>query len=182
LINFERDFFNQKNSGLVASQAAKQSTEARQRDIFESHRHRAFSLAFYMTGNEMEAEEILTRTFVKAFQESEQPDAFTVDSALVAEMRELFSLQSEQPAAVASPELTLQYRNVLRSDLEAAVQSLPANERLCFLLRDVEGYSPEAIAALLQVPVAQVQRGLFSARLRLRQELAGADRPESEAA
>ena len=72
LFNFEREFSQESN--LVVSQAAKQSCEQQQRDVYESHRHRAFSLAFYMTGNEMEAEEILATTFVKVFQQHERPD------------------------------------------------------------------------------------------------------------
>ena len=72
LFNFEREFSAESNP--VVSQAVKQSCEQQQRDVYESHRHRTFSLAFYMTGNEMEAEEILATTFVRAFQQNEQPD------------------------------------------------------------------------------------------------------------
>ena len=47
------------------------------------------------------------------------------------------------------------------------MRNLPANERLLFLLRDVEGYSPEIIGRLLDIPEAQVHRSCFSARIRL---------------
>ncbi len=181
MFNFESEFSRQK-PGLVATQTAKQSIEARQRDVFESHRHRTFALAFYMTGNELEAEEILSGTFIRAFRQSEQPDALAVDSALICELSHRFSLRQEQPAVAISGNSGLGNRNVRRSDLEIAVQSLPANERLAFLLRDVEGYSPETIANLLQISQAQVQRSLFSARLRLCQTLASLGRPASEAA
>jgi len=59
---------------------------------------------------------------------------------------------------------------------------LPATERLLFLLRDVEGYSPAAISQLLRIPESQVQRSLFSARIRLRQALAAAKADRREAA
>lgn len=170
MFNFEREFSAESN--LVASLAAKQSCEQRQRDVYESHRHRTFSLAFYMTGNEIEAEEILATTFIQAFQQNEDPDAFAVDSALIGELSERFPLRQEEPAAVVSQGLGLSHRNVRRPDLEAAVRSLPANERLLFLLRDVEGYSPETIGRLLQIPEVQVQRTCFSARIRLCQVLA----------
>ena len=52
------------------------------------------------------------------------------------------------------------------------MRNLPANERLLFLLRDVEGYSPAMIGRLLDIPEAQVMRSCFSARIRLRQVLA----------
>ncbi len=48
-----------------------------------------------------------------------------------------------------------------------------------FLLRDVEGYAPAAIARLLDIPEAQVQRACFSARIRLCQVLAEQARTEA---
>jgi RNA polymerase sigma-70 factor, ECF subfamily len=170
LFKFEREIFAPSN--LVASQAAEQSLEQQQRDVYESHRHRAFSLAFYMTGNEIEAEEILATTFVRAFQEQERPDGFAVDSALVYELSQRFPLREEEAAAVIVPGVGASHRNVRRTELEAAVSNLPANERLLFLLRDVEGYSSAMISRLLEIPEAQVQRSCFSARVRLSQLLA----------
>ena len=177
MFKFESEIF--ATSNLVASQAAEQSLEQQQRDVYESHRHRAFSLAFYMTGNEIEAEEILATTFVRAFQAQERPDGFAVDSALVQELSQRFPLQEvEAPAAIVQGAAANQ-RNVRRSDLEAAVRNLPANERLLFLLRDVEGYSPAMISRLLNIPESQVQRACFSARIRLCQLLAEQARHEA---
>lgn len=163
----------------MASQAAKQSCEQQQRDVYESHRHRTFSLAFYMTGNEIEAEEILTATFVRAFLEDEQPDGFAVDSALIAELSNRFALRQEEPAAVLAAGGGLSHRNVRRPDLEVAVRNLPPNERLLFLLHDVEGYSPAMIARLLDLPEARIQRICFSARIRLYQGLAAQAQTEA---
>jgi RNA polymerase sigma-70 factor (ECF subfamily) len=177
LFNFEREFSAESN--LLVSQAAKQSCEQQQRDVYESHRHRTFSLAFYMTGSEIEAEEILATTFVRAFQQSERPDGFAVDLELVRELSERFPLKEEGAPAVLTPGAGLSHRNVRRPDLEAAVSNLPANERLIFLLRDVEGYSPDAISRLLDIPEAQVQRSCFSARIRLYQVLAEQARTEA---
>jgi RNA polymerase sigma-70 factor (ECF subfamily) len=168
LFNFEREFSAEAN--LVVSQAAKQSLEQQQRDVYESHRHRAFSLAFYMTGNEIEAEEILATTFIRAFQQNELPDGFAVDSALIGELSQRFPLKKEEPAAVITPGAGLSHRNVRRPDLEAVL----------FLLRDVEGYAPAMISRLLDIPEPQVQRACFSARIRLCQVLA--ERARTEAA
>jgi len=177
LFNFEREFSAESN--LVVSQAAEQSAEQQQRDVFESHRHRTFSLAFYMTGNEVEAEQILTVTFVRAFQQHKNPDAFAIDSALVQELSERFPLRNEESPAVLVPGSGLSQRNVRRPDLEVAVRNLPANERLLFLLRDVEGYTPAMISRLLGIPEPQVVRSCFSARIRLQQALAELARTEA---
>ena len=140
-----------------------------QRDIFESHRHHIFSVAYYMTGEECEAETILLSTFTQAFDEIPQPSAEILDQAL---MRELHSRMSFTPVAPFEPEQAtsagLGGRNVRRTDLEEALWQLPAQERLCFLLRDVEGYTPERIAGVLNISEFSVQRTVLSARLRIR--------------
>jgi RNA polymerase sigma-70 factor, ECF subfamily len=177
LFKFEREILAPSN--LVASQAVEQSCEQQQRDVYESHRHRAFSLAFYMTGNEIEAEEILATTFVRAFQQQQRPDGFAVDSALVYELGQRFPLREEEAPAVIVPGAGTSHRNVRRPDLEEAVRNLPPNERLLFLLRDVEGYSPAMISRLLDIPEPQVQRSCFSARIRLCQLLAEQARNEA---
>ena len=124
-----------------------------------------------MTGNELEAEEILATTFIRAFQQNEQPDGFAVDSALVGELGERFPIRNEEAPPAISQGMGLNQRNVCRPDLEIAVGKLPANERLLFLLRDVEGYAPDLIARLLNLTESQVERTCFAARLRLRQIL-----------
>lgn len=185
----DRGFTSQPSVSIVAPRDAHQSVEARQRDIYESHRHRAFSLAYYMTGNEVEAENILISTFVRVYRAAQEPTGDDVDLALLQELRERLILDATlvPPSSLSATDSAdspakLGDRNVKRTDLEEAVQGLPPEERLLFLLRDVEGYTPSAIAQLLQMPEPQVQRGIFSARLRLRQILAGDRSAKSRAA
>lgn len=172
---------------IVALRRTRQSVESRRRDIFESHRHRTFALAYYMTGNELEAEEILTGTFIKAFSAVEEPAGPDVDSALIDELRQrsLLDAAPEPQTSVtldtAQPGADLS-RNVKRTDLEEAIQELPSTERLLFLLRDVEGYSPDAIAKLLKMPEPEVRRTLMAARIHLRRILAEAQSGEEKAA
>ena len=64
---------------------------------------------------------------------------------------------------------------------EEALKELPPNERMVFLLRDVEGYDAERVAALLNIPRQQVERTLFSARIRMRTTLATMQRPAAAA-
>jgi RNA polymerase sigma-70 factor (ECF subfamily) len=192
LFNFDEPFGAEANSTVISLRAAKQSVEDRRRDIFDSHRHRVFALAYYMTGNEVEAEQILTGTFVEAFERTEEPAAHEVDTALVGELRARFPLGEEAEATEEKPSAVvaqaenhggeLAGRNVRRTDLEEAIQFLPPTERLLFLMRDVEGYSVEAIAKVVDMPEPAIQRTLFAARLRLRSILAQQQAPATNAA
>lgn len=164
-------------SPVTVTERAEERLEDVQRDIYESHRHRTFSIAYYMTGNEVEAEDILTGTFVDAFRQKPKPQAQDVDQSLVGQLRERFPLGQdavETPKTnpcEPSPELTGAVR---RTDLEEAVQTLSSTERLVFLMCDVEGYQADHVAGLLAMSEQQVNRTLFCARLRMRQAVAKA--------
>ena len=166
-----RGLFEAATPKIVSSQAEERSVEQAQRDIYESHRHRIFSLAYHMTGNEMQAERLLTDSFVHAFQADPKPDASLIDGALITGLRAHYTLALTSPASI-SVSAGMDDRNVRRTDLEEAIQELPPIERLAFLLRDVEGYSSDAIAQLLELSPSDINRTLFSARIRLRSILA----------
>lgn len=178
--------FAPSSSRVVALRRQRQSVEARRRDIYDSHRHRTYAIAYYMTGNELEAEDILTGTFVDVFKAVEEPTGRDVDAALIGQLHErsyLDSVALDSPAPVISNSGSEALaRNVKRTDLEEAIQSLLPADRLLFLLRDVEGYKPAAIATLLQITEAQVQRRLLIARIQLRRILADAQGQEEKAA
>jgi RNA polymerase sigma-70 factor, ECF subfamily len=170
LFNFDRAFSNGQNSAVFSS--TQRSLQDRQRDIYDSHRHRVFALAYYMVGNEVHAEETLTQTFVRAFDADPEPNANSVDAALMVELKERVGFEEQEPHFEARPEDSLATRNVLRTDLEEAVGELPPVERLVFLLKDVEGYSNEAVSRVMEIPEEKLPRILMSARLRLRSVLA----------
>jgi RNA polymerase sigma-70 factor (ECF subfamily) len=184
LFDLER-MIHDKSIRVVAAQQAQQEVCDKQRDAYESHKHRVFSLAFYMTGSEIEAEEILTITFVDAFRAAAEPQGPQVDAALVARLRERFSLgnvASLTDLKSVAGGTDLSGRNVRRTDLEEAIRELPPAERFLFLLRDVEGYTSAVISQLLDMPEAKVQRGLLAARIRLRQALAAQGEQQQQAA
>src|SRR6185437_1194545 len=155
---------------VKSNQAYSQADE--QRDLFESHRHHIFSVAYYMTADEREAEAILGSTFIRALEQSGKPCIDKLDQVLMQELHCRLTLDPV-PAMVPAdvPVLGakgLGGKNVRRTDLEEALWQLPARERLCFLLRDVEGYAPGRIAELLETSEADVQRTVLSARIRIR--------------
>jgi RNA polymerase sigma-70 factor (ECF subfamily) len=160
---------------------SERSLEHRQRDIYETHKHRAYAVAYYMVGNEIEAEQVTEGAFVRAFRQAEEPDGRCVDRSLVNELRERMPLDEQTPVAEAVSGASLAGRNVKRTEMEEALKELPPNERMVFLLRDVEGYDADRVATLLEIPRQQVERTLFSARIRLRSTLAAMQRPAAAA-
>ena len=166
-----RGLFDPNTPKVAVTQAEERAIEQVQRDIYDSHRHRIFSLSYYMSGNELAAEQLLKDCFVRAFEADPKPDAALIDSALIAELRSSFPF-TPGPSATITGQDALGSKNVRRTDLEEALTQLPPAERLLFLLRDVEGYSPEAISRLMDIPQSETSRVLFSARIRLRSILA----------
>jgi len=63
------------------------------------------------------------------------------------------------------------YQNLLDDDLSSALEKLPAKMKDVFLLCDLEGYSYEEIAELVNVPVGTVRSRLHRARKFLQYEL-----------
>ncbi len=167
---FEWDKQSRGSHTMVVTEAQQRTEQQKQRDIYETHRHRIFSVSYYMTANELLAEDILTGTFLQAFSAAPEPDAAGIDQALLRELEERLSLT---PEVAAKPDLDadLRYGQVRRTDLEEAVAMLPARERLIFLLRDVEGYPAGRIAILLCCDEPEVLRTLISARIRMRNVL-----------
>jgi len=137
--------------------------------IYGEHCHRIYSLAFWMTDNELTAEHLSGNTFLRAFASSAEPRTEQIDQAFLAEIRELMTIGTLSLNSSACAETKSVHGNVKRVHLERAIVELPATEKLIFLLHDVEGYTHEKIARLLGLDVNESQFGLHQARLQMRQ-------------
>ncbi len=144
--------------------------------IYEANQHRIYSLAFWMTDNELTAEELSHRAFLRAFAAAAEPSDEMIDRALLAEVRELMPVGSLTLTCAPVTEVMGVRRNTMRVHLERAVVQLPATERMIFLLHDVENYSPARIARLLGLAQEEVLQGLHLARLRMRELIAEAQK------
>src|SRR5579872_5506466 len=87
--------FEKHTAKFSTREMAPQRLEDRQRDIYDSHRHRVFSVSCYMTGSEIEAEDILRGAFVRAFRNHPEPDHSTIDTALVQELSDQDVLRTD---------------------------------------------------------------------------------------
>ena len=140
--------------------------------IYEQNRHRVYALAFWMTDNEISAEEITGNVFRRAFARSASPSPEAIDRAFMTEARSLAAIGCVTLDCNDATDVLNVRRNTLRVHLERAVVQLPATERLIFLFHDVEGYDHGRIARLLGMTQAESQFGLHQARLRIRELVA----------
>ena len=159
-----------ENTAIFAP--ATERTRAEYSEIYNEHCHRIFSLAFWMTDNEIAAEELAAHTFLRAFSSINAPTAEQIDHAFLTEVRELTAIGSLTLNSAIYPELPSVRGNVKRIHLERAVVQLPATEKLVFLLHDVEGYGHERIGKLLGISSDESKLGLHQARLRIRELVA----------
>lgn len=137
--------------------------------IYTEHSHRVYSLAFWMTDNEILAEELASNTFLRVFSGCRVPGAHQVDQAFLSEVRESFAIGGLRLTAAATPLAENMRANMKRVHLERAVVQLPPTEKLIFLFHDVEGYNHERIATLLGISEDESCYGLHQARLRIRE-------------
>lgn len=183
MLDFEHSVLGSQGPRATARQSAERNIDQIRRDVYESHRHRTFALAYYMTGNELEAEDLLARCFTRTFAAKRVPDGRDVDESLLKELQAAGIWGELESRSLPTERTALNAReNVLRTDLEEALRDLPPAERLIFLLSDVEGYRAAAIASLLEKPETEISHALMSARLRLRQAIALLQKKREDAA
>ncbi len=137
--------------------------------VYDANRHRVYSFAFWMTDNELAAEELSESTFRRVFAMSEAPNEETVDRLFLTEVRELGPVGVLTLDCGVATEVESVRNNVKRVHLERAVVQLPGTERLIFVMHDGEGYAHERIARTLGISEGESRQGLHQARLRIRQ-------------
>ena len=142
------------------------------RQAYEYNRHRIYAMAFWMTDNELAAEELTLQTFRRACLACDAPTADDIDRALLNELRAAMPVGKLTLDCAPVTRVLSVRKNTLRVDLERAVVLLPATEKMIFLLHDVEQYQHNRIAHLLGISQAESITGLHQARLRLRELLA----------
>jgi len=140
--------------------------------IYKENCDRIYSLSFWMTDNELTAEELSANTFLRAFSHSSEPSHDQIDRAFLAEVREFTPIGTLTLERGGSAESRSIHGNVKRIHLERAVVQLPATEKLVFLMHDVEGYEHGRIARLLGISEEESRLGLHQARVEIRNLIA----------
>lgn len=157
--------------GIIFAPAAEQQ-KAQYSEIYNEHCHRIYSLAFYITDNELTAEQLATNTFLRAFAGARSPRVDQIDLAFLAEVRELTPIGVLTLNNSASREIRSIRGNIKRVHLERAVVQLPATEKLVFLMHDVDGYEHSRIGRLLGISEEESRLALHQARVQVRKIVA----------
>ena len=156
---------------ITAYVPALETRKTRYNEIYRENCDRIYSLAFWMTDNELTADALSSNTFLRAFAKTDQPASEQIDRAFVAEVREFIAIGT-LTLNVTSNDTHSIHGNVKRIHLERAVVQLPATEKLIFLMHDVEGYEHERISRLLGISEDESRFGLHQARVQIRNLIA----------
>ena len=169
------------------------------RSIVDRHSEMLFRLAYRITGNEADAEEVVQETFLRAYRKLDSFDGRSSVGTWLFRIAtncslDLLGRRKVQPQLLATdpgegesaleerigseqpnPE-RLAYSSEMQANIRAGLQSLTSVERTAFVLRHIEGCSIEEIAAALRVRSGAARQSLFRAVDKMRKFLAPAVR------
>ena len=147
-----------------------------------------YGYAMTLTRHTSEAEDLVQETYVRATAAANQPDADSnLKPWLFVIMRNTWlnqlrhqhngprfvDLDANEPATSETPENphVVYLRKLEQTQVREAIESLPDAYREIILLRDIEGFTYQEIATVLDCPAGTVMSRLGRARGKLRQLL-----------
>jgi RNA polymerase sigma factor (sigma-70 family) len=156
-------------------------------DIVRAHSARVYRLAYRLTGNPHDAEDLTQEVFVRVFRSlsSYTPGTFEgwlhrittnlfLDGARRKQRIRFEGLADEMahrlPGSEPTPAEAFDDTH-LDDDVQAALKALPPEYRAAVVLCDIEGFSYEEIAATLGVKLGTVRSRIHRGRAQLRSAL-----------
>lgn len=157
-------------------------------DVVTQHSDRVFRLAYRLTGNRHDAEDLTQEVFVRVFRKLDTYSPGTFEGWLHRVTTNLFldqarrrqrirfdALSDERAARLTSsspsPEAALT-EQTFDDDVERALATLPPDFRAAVVLCDVEGLSYEEIAEIMDAKLGTVRSRIHRGRAMLRETLA----------
>jgi RNA polymerase sigma factor (sigma-70 family) len=157
-------------------------------DVVEKHSARVYRLAYRLTGNTHDAEDLTQEVFVRVFRSLSSYTPGTFEGWLHRITTNLFLDQARRkskirfdalaedadlrmPGRVPSPDTQLA-EGMLDDDIEAALADLPPEFRAAVVLCDIEGLSYDEIADVLGAKLGTVRSRIHRGRRMLRAALA----------
>ena len=156
-------------------------------EVVREHADRVYRLAYRLSGNRADAEDLTQETFVRVFRSLAQYSPGTFEGWLHRITTNLFldgarrkqrirfeGLADEMAHRLAGSEPTPAQAfddSHLDDDVQAALKALPPEYRAAVVLCDIEGFSYEEIAATLGVKLGTVRSRIHRGRAQLAQQL-----------
>ncbi|WP_372726948.1 RNA polymerase sigma factor SigE [Nocardioides sp.] len=156
-------------------------------EVVELHSDRVYRLAYRLTGNRQDAEDLTQEVFVRVFRSlaSYTPGTFEgwlhrittnlfLDQARRKQRIRFDALSDERAERLtsASPSPDLAYADrTFDDDVERALATLPPDFRAAVVLCDVEGLSYEEISTILDTKIGTVRSRIHRGRAMLRSAL-----------
>ncbi len=157
-------------------------------EIVREHSARVYRLAYRLTGNPHDAEDLTQEVFVRVFRSLSSYTPGTFEGWLHRITTNLFLDQVRRkqrirfdalpedatdrlPGNDPGPERAWE-QNHLDHDVQAALDQLPPDFRAAVVLCDIEGLSYEEIAATLGIKLGTVRSRIHRGRAQLRESLA----------
>ncbi|XVX21253.1 RNA polymerase sigma factor SigE [Actinomycetota bacterium] len=157
-------------------------------EVVEQHSARVYRLAYRLTGNQHDAEDLTQDVFIRVFRSlhTYRPGTFEgwlhriTTNAYLDKMRRkqrirFDALSDEAAASLPSRELDPEARfdaDHFDDDVQRALDALPPDFRAAVVLCDIEGLSYEEIAATLGIKLGTVRSRIHRGRALLRDALA----------
>ncbi len=173
---------------------AQQGNKKALAELVKNYEQTVYNFSFKICRNKDKAEHTMQETFLSMVKSISQ---FSGESKLSTwlyrvvsnhclmlartQSKHLYTSFEDEEAAIDEHEVAdwnvtpdrITENNELKEKLDSAIQKLPADYRIVFLLRDVEGLSTEETAKIVELSVAAVKSRLHRARSFLRNELNG---------
>ncbi|MEX0427571.1 RNA polymerase sigma factor SigE [Nocardioides sp. DS6] len=157
-------------------------------EIVEQHSDRVYRLAYRLTGNRPDAEDLTQEVFVRVFRSLDSYSPGTFEGWLHRITTNLFLDQARRKQRIRFDALSDERAQRLTSsgptpdvaytdqrfddDIERALSTLPPDFRAAVVLCDVEGLSYDEIAQILGAKLGTVRSRIHRGRAMLREALA----------
>ena len=172
----------------------KKSDELFEKEFFP-HINALYNFAYHLTYNEDDANDLVQETYMKAYRFAHSYDEGTnakawlfkiLKNAFINEYRK----KSKRPAKVdyedyihyhdkedtkkGSDDLDMRkdyFSDMLGDEITRAINSLPVDFKTVILLCDIEGFTYEEIAKIIDIPIGTVRSRLHRSRNMLKEKL-----------
>jgi RNA polymerase sigma-70 factor (ECF subfamily) len=184
-----------EDADAYAIQRAKAGDSEGFQTLVQRHSRSVFRLAFRMTGNEADAEDVVQETFMRAYRQLDKYESRSNFSTWIYRIAANYALDLirsrrrhndrrvtgsdaedggdilDRMKSPAPGQDRVLYSGEIRERVQQALGLLTDQERIAFLLRHFEGKSIDEIGAVLSIGASATKNSIFRAVRKLREAL-----------